>query len=459
MARLAPLEDKRAWPALGPQPDQGGEDHERHRWHRAGPARMGIQGLLKALEDVQRECHVKEFAGKRAAVDAHGWLHAALAGSAVDVELEVDDQIHVRYCAKRISMLRRFGVEPVFVFDGAALPAKAALLQERRQRRERMRREGELRLSEGDFAQAKSCLAQAVEIKDHQIDDVVRLLAAEEVRYIHAPCEADAQMAYLAWHGYVDFCISEDSDLLALGSPRVLYKLRGDGHGREIILDDALNGRSLEDFQAICILMGCDYLPRLRGVGPALAVQVVAARGREAEAVARELRVLGITVPSEYAEHFRLASKVLQLQPVYEPRSGRQIPLWSSQEPHAVPVQLASHTGTSAPQETDALVPMEAPRGRARRKGSLGRSRSRTPGREGGRGSAFVSDSFEQARSTQQGAMTLEEFIRRERAERTGSSRGGEHGDGDLASPALSVAGKSRFFGRQHSKLGSLWSD
>ena len=72
----------------------------------------------------------------------------------------------------------------------------------------------------------------------------------------------------------------------------------------------------------------------------------------------------------------------------------------------------------------------------------------------GGRGSAFVSDSFEQARpdyipfwgsqkdvtgefslrllrelklalvrSTQQGAMTLEEFIRRERAERTGSSR------------------------------------
>ena len=37
-------------------------------------------------------------------------------------------------------------------------------------------------------------------------------------------------------------------------------------------------------------------------------------------------------VPSEYAEHFRLASKVFQLQPVYEPRSGRQIPLRSSQD-------------------------------------------------------------------------------------------------------------------------------
>eukprot|EP00439_Symbiodinium_sp_Y106_P025462 s2771_g3.t1 len=444
---------------------------------------MGIQGLLKALEDVQRECHIKEFAGKKAAIDAHGWLHAALAGRAMDVELDVDDQVHVQYCAKRISMLRRFGVEPVFVFDGAALPAKAALLEERRQRRERMRREGELRLSEGDFAQAKSCLAQAVEIKDHQIDDVVRLLAAEEVRYIHAPCEADAQMVYLAWHGYVDFCISEDSDLLALGSPQVLYKLRGDGHGREILLDDALNGRSLEDFQAICILMGCDYLPRLRGVGPALAVQVVvSAQGCEAEAVARELRVRGIPVPSEYAEHFRLASKVFQLQPVYEPRSGRQIPLRSSQELRTAPLQLGSHAGSSATQEAEAscrdgLVPIEAPRRRVSRKEFPGRSRSRrsrrsrTPARrEGcsGSGSAFVSDSFEQARSAQQGAMTLDEFIRRERVtERRGGSRAarkeqgveraGERGDRD-GDPSLSVAGKSRFFGRQ-SKTGSLWSN
>ena len=88
-----------------------------------------------------------------------------------------------------------------------------------------------------------------------------QLCTAVPSRYIHAPCEADAQMVYLAWHGYVDFCISEDSDLLALGSPRVLYKLRGDGHGREIILDDALNGRSLEDFQAICILMGNSASP------------------------------------------------------------------------------------------------------------------------------------------------------------------------------------------------------
>ncbi|CAE7581223.1 exo1 [Symbiodinium natans] len=451
---------------------------------------MGIQGLLKALEDVQRDCHVKEFAGKRAAIDAHGWLHAALAGSAVDVELEVDNQVHVRYCAKRISMLRKFGVEPVFVFDGAALPAKTALLQERRQRRELMRREGEQRLEVGDFAQAKSCLAQAVEIKDHQIDDVVQLLAAEEVRYIHAPFEADAQMVYLAWHGYVDFCISEDSDLLALGCPQVLYKLRGDGHGKEVLLEDALNGRSLEDFQAICVLMGCDYLPRLHGVGPALALKAVSARGCEAEAVVRELRALGISVPSEYAEHFRLASMVLQRQPVYEPRSGRQIPLQHQESQPTPPGQhdgkhLKVGDGCIALTEQRPVHCLVASAKKMAPCEGRRRSRSRTPRRQGhdpavvkgrdlalrepscgpqggecgGPRSVFVSDSFEQARLNPQGAMTLQEFIRRESRSAAPvqgiSCADGDLGDASLASPASSRT--SRFFGRCNS--ASLWSD
>lgn len=36
-----------------------------------------------------------------------------------------------------------------------------------------------------------------------------------------APYEADAQMAYLALNGLVDVVITEDSDLLTYGCPRV----------------------------------------------------------------------------------------------------------------------------------------------------------------------------------------------------------------------------------------------
>ena len=41
------------------------------------------------------------------------------------------------------------------------------------------------------------------------------------VEYIVAPYEADAQLAFLALNGLVSAVITEDSDLLAYGCPRV----------------------------------------------------------------------------------------------------------------------------------------------------------------------------------------------------------------------------------------------
>ena len=46
----------------------------------------------------------------------------------------------------------------------------------------------------------------------------------KNVESIVAPYEADAQLAYLCRTGYVDFILTEDSDLLAFGAPKVLYK-------------------------------------------------------------------------------------------------------------------------------------------------------------------------------------------------------------------------------------------
>ena len=40
-----------------------------------------------------------------------------------------------------------------------------------------------------------------------------------------APYEADAQLAYLSISKIVDVVITEDSDLLAFGAPRILYKV------------------------------------------------------------------------------------------------------------------------------------------------------------------------------------------------------------------------------------------
>lgn len=48
-----------------------------------------------------------------------------------------------------------------------------------------------------------------------------QVLRQENVEYVVAPYEADAQMAFLARNGHVDLVITEDSDLIAYGCPQV----------------------------------------------------------------------------------------------------------------------------------------------------------------------------------------------------------------------------------------------
>lgn len=50
-----------------------------------------------------------------------------------------------------------------------------------------------------------------------------KVLKQENVSYIVAPYEADAQMTFLAVSQQVDAIITEDSDMIPFGCPRVSY--------------------------------------------------------------------------------------------------------------------------------------------------------------------------------------------------------------------------------------------
>lgn len=49
----------------------------------------------------------------------------------------------------------------------------------------------------------------------------LKVLKQQNVYYVVAPYEADAQMTFLAVSKQVDAVITEDSDLIAFGCPRV----------------------------------------------------------------------------------------------------------------------------------------------------------------------------------------------------------------------------------------------
>ena len=57
--------------------------------------------------------------------------------------------------------------------------------------------------------------------EQHSMEITLQALEMKGIHWIQAPYEADAQLAYLANVGVVDYVISTDSDLLVYGTPRV----------------------------------------------------------------------------------------------------------------------------------------------------------------------------------------------------------------------------------------------
>ena len=58
------------------------------------------------------------------------------------------------------------------------------------------------------------------------VEAVIVALRSENIPFLVAPYEADAQLAFLQLNGYVDLVVTEDSDLIAYGlSTPLLYRL------------------------------------------------------------------------------------------------------------------------------------------------------------------------------------------------------------------------------------------
>lgn len=82
-------------------------------------------------------------------------------------------------------------------------------------------------------------MAESVDISPDMAYHLIIELKKNNIEFIVAPYEADAQLAYLNRIGYVDFILTEDSDMLAFGAPKVLYKFDFINFtGQEICLDN-----------------------------------------------------------------------------------------------------------------------------------------------------------------------------------------------------------------------------
>ncbi|KAL2343232.1 hypothetical protein Fmac_004517 [Flemingia macrophylla] len=288
---------------------------------------MGIQGFLPLLKSVMVPIHIKDLKGCSVAVDTYSWLHKGALSCSTQLCKGIPTTRHIEYCMHRVNLLLHYGVKPILVFDGGLLPMKS----DQENKRARVRKDNFARAvlheSDGNPSAAYECYQKAVDISPQVACDLIQVLKQENVQYVVAPYEADAQMTFLAISGQVDAVITEDSDLIPFGCPRIIYKMDKFGQGVQFQYsmlkknkELSFEGFSRQMLLEMCILSGCDYLQSLPGMGLKRAHASIK-KFRSYDKVLKHLRYSGVSVPPSYEESFKKAILTFQYQRVYDPIS------------------------------------------------------------------------------------------------------------------------------------------
>lgn len=223
---------------------------------------MGVKllsSLLKAYcSDVVEKHHLGHLHGKKICIDSMIYLY----------RFKSQDALIEKFYLM-CTLLKYYNITPVFVFDGKPPEEKKEEITKRRIERNAAKEEyyklqqyygnNPTKDEEDKLQQIKRKMTY---ITYSDIVTIQNLIHFYGMKYIVAKGEADRLCASLVLKKKVYAVLTEDMDLFALGSSRVLRYISLSKHTYlSYDLNKILNklDMSLEDFQYLCVLSGNDY--------------------------------------------------------------------------------------------------------------------------------------------------------------------------------------------------------
>ncbi|PPQ85158.1 hypothetical protein CVT25_004165 [Psilocybe cyanescens] len=251
---------------------------------------MGIKGLTALLSqhapNAIKEHEIKTLFGRKVAIDASMSIYQFLiAVRQKDGEMLQNDAgettSHLMGFFYRTIRIVENGIKPAYVFDGKPPDMKKGVLSQRFAKREEAKAEGEEAKETGTAEDLDRFSRRTVKVTREHNEECRRLLKLMGIPVVIAPSEAEAQCAELARGGKVYAAGSEDMDTLTFNAPILLRHLTFSEAKKqpisEINLQAALDGLEMDmnQFIDLCILLGCDYLEPIKGIGPKSALKLI----------------------------------------------------------------------------------------------------------------------------------------------------------------------------------------
>lgn len=248
---------------------------------------------------VKHETSFEALRGKRVAFDAWNILYQFLSNIRQPDGTPLKDQrgrvtSHLAGTLYRTANLVEAGVRPVFVFDGEPHFLKRETLAARTQRREAAQVAYEEAVAAGDEEKAYSKAQQTSKMTDEMAEQAKSLLRALGIPVVEAPSDGEAEAAHLCHTGRVDAVCSQDFDSLLFGAPVLLRNLTVSGrrklpgkqvwvtvHPEEVRLEESLERAGLTRGLLVdaALLVGTDFNPGVKGIGPKKAIAIVQKHG------------------------------------------------------------------------------------------------------------------------------------------------------------------------------------
>ncbi|CCW71156.1 unnamed protein product [Phytomonas sp. Hart1] len=278
---------------------------------------MGILGLSKLLYEKApgafKEQELKNYFGRYIAIDASMSIYQfiiAMKGFQDGQGIELTNEngevtSHLNGLFYRTLRMVDEGLKPIYVFDGAPPKLKESELESRREKANTAEKEFERAKEEGDDALMEKMSKRTVRVTSNQINDCKKLLELMGIPVVQAPSESEAQCAELVRKGKAWAVGTEDMDALTFGSNIMLRHLNYSDTKKRPIAEIHLNqvlhqtGLSMDQFIDLCILLGCDYVPKIHGIGPQKAWEGIQKYG-SIEGLLENLDVSKYHVPSGF---------------------------------------------------------------------------------------------------------------------------------------------------------------
>ena len=243
-----------------------------------------------------KEVSFDDFTNKKLVVDAHNVLYQFLStirqqDGALLKDSKGNITSHLSGLFFRTTKLMKEKMQLAFVFDGEA----PLLKKEERERRHELKKEAQRKYEEAlkkkDLELMRKYASRTSVLTQEMVDESIELINALGLPAIMAPAEGEAQASFMVDKGDFFGLVSQDTDGLLFGSPRIIRNLSVSKKRRiqgtqayetvtPVIIELEENLRALginrEQLIVIAMLCGTDFnVGGIKGIGPKKALLLV----------------------------------------------------------------------------------------------------------------------------------------------------------------------------------------